>query len=107
VAPTDVFTDRVSLDLGGRRVELVHPGLGHTDHDVVVHVPDAGVLFAGDLVEQGQPLSIGPDSTLARWPATLDAVLALGPRTIVPGHGEPVDPAFVRAQRDELSAGST
>jgi glyoxylase-like metal-dependent hydrolase (beta-lactamase superfamily II) len=98
VLPTDVFTDRVSL---------VHPGLGHTDHDVVVHVPDAGVVFAGDLVEQGQPASVGPDSVLARWPATLDAVLALGPRTIVPGHGEPVDPAFVRAQRDELSAGST
>jgi glyoxylase-like metal-dependent hydrolase (beta-lactamase superfamily II) len=107
VAPTDVFDDRVSLDLGGRLVDLIHPGLGHTDHDVVVHVPDAGVVFAGDLVEQGQPASVGPDSVLARWPATLDAVLALGPRTIVPGHGEPVDPAFVRAQRDELSAGST
>jgi glyoxylase-like metal-dependent hydrolase (beta-lactamase superfamily II) len=107
VLPTDVFSDRVSLDLGGRRVELVHPGLGHTDHDVVVHVPDAGVVFAGDLVEQGAPPSVGPDAVLAQWPATLDAVLALGPRTIVPGHGEPVDPAFVRAQRDELSAGST
>jgi glyoxylase-like metal-dependent hydrolase (beta-lactamase superfamily II) len=107
VPPTDVLTDRVVLDLGARTVELVHPGLGHTDHDVVVRVPDVAVVFAGDLVEQGAPPSVGPDSVTGHWPSTLDAVLALGPRVVVPGHGEPVDPGFVRAQRDELSAGST
>jgi len=107
VPPTDVLTDRVALDLGARTVELVHPGLGHTDHDVVGWVPDAAVVFAGDLVEQGAPPSVGPDSVPGHWPSTLDAVLALGPRVVVPGHGEPVDPGFVRAQRDELSAGST
>lgn len=107
VLPTDVFTGDVELDLGGRTVHLCHPGLGHTDHDVVVHVPDAGVVFAGDLVEQGEPPKAGPDAVPDQWPSTLDNLLALNPRTIVPGHGEPVDPAFVRAQRDELSAGST
>jgi glyoxylase-like metal-dependent hydrolase (beta-lactamase superfamily II) len=107
VLPTDVLTDRVTLDLGARTAELIHPGLGHTDHDVIARVPDAGVVFAGDLVEQGAPPSAGPDSVPGRWPSTLDKVLALGPRVVVPGHGEPVDPAFVRAQRDELSAGST
>lgn len=107
VPPTDLLTDRVPLDLGGRTVELRHPGLGHTDHDVVVHVPDAGVLFAGDLVEQGAPPSTGPDSTPDQWPSTMDTLLALRPRVVVPGHGEPVDPEFVRTQRDELSAGST
>ncbi len=103
VMPTDLFTDRVTLDLGGREVALVHPGPGHTDHDVVVHVPDAGVVFAGDLVEQGAPPSAGPDSVPGSWPAALDAVLALGAAVIVPGHGEPVDRAFVLTQRDELA----
>lgn len=103
VPPTDLFTDRVTLDLGGREVALVHPGPGHTDHDVVVHVPDAGVVFAGDLVEQGAPPSAGPDAVLAAWPAALDAVLALGAEITVPGHGEPVDRAFVLAQRGELA----
>jgi glyoxylase-like metal-dependent hydrolase (beta-lactamase superfamily II) len=107
VLPTDVLTDRVALDLGARTAELIHPGLGHTDHDVVVWVPDAGVVFAGDLVEQGAPPSVGPDSVPDQWPSTVDKLLALGPRVIVPGHGEPVDPGFVRAQRAELSAGST
>jgi len=90
------------LDLGGRHVELRHPGRGHTDHDLVVAVPDAGVVFAGDLVEQGAPPDL-EDAVVAEWPATLDALLELRPRLVVPGHGEPVDPAFVAAQRAELA----
>lgn len=89
------------LDLGGRQVQLLRPGRGHTEHDLVVRVDD--VLFAGDLVEQGAAPSVGPDSVPAEWPATLDALLALAPRIVVPGHGDPVDVAFVAAQRDELA----
>jgi glyoxylase-like metal-dependent hydrolase (beta-lactamase superfamily II) len=106
VLPTELFTDRVELDLGGRTVRLVHPGPGHTDHDVAVHVPDTGVVFAGDLVEQGAPPSVGPDADLPLWPRALDHLLDLDPGTIVPGHGQPVDAAFVRAQRDALSRSS-
>ncbi|MDQ0376650.1 MBL fold metallo-hydrolase [Amycolatopsis thermophila] len=103
VLPDHLLTDRARLDLGGRTVELVHPGPAHTDHDVAVHVPDAGILFAGDLVEQGAPPSIGPDAHPRGWPPALDRLLALDPGTIVPGHGDPVGPEFVAAQRDELS----
>ncbi|TVT60081.1 MBL fold metallo-hydrolase [Amycolatopsis rhizosphaerae] len=106
VLPTELLTEEAELDLGGRRVRLIHPGPGHTDHDVAVWVPDAEVLFAGDLVEQGAPPSAGPDADLAAWPRALGELLALSPRVIVPGHGEPVDAAFVRAQRDELAARS-
>lgn len=91
-----------TLDLGGRPVELRHLGRGHTDHDLVVAVPDAGVVFAGDLVEQGAPPDL-EDAVVPDWPATLDALLALRPRTVVPGHGDPVDPAFVAGQRAELA----
>lgn len=104
VHPTEALHDAVELDLGGRGVRLVHPGRGHTDHDVVVHVPDAGVVFAGDLVEQGAPPSVGPDAFPLEWPLALDALLALDPEVVVPGHGEPVDPAFVVWQRAELAA---
>lgn len=107
VAPTHEVADRARIDLGGREVVLLHPGPGHTDHDLAVHVPDAGVVFAGDLVEQGAPPSVGPDAHPARWPGALDVLLALRPSVVVPGHGEPVDARFVAAQRDALSAGST
>ncbi|MGD9526009.1 MBL fold metallo-hydrolase [Pseudonocardia sp.] len=92
------------VDLGGRTAALLHLGPGHTDHDLVVHT--GGVVFAGDLVEQGAPPDLEDavlGGTLAAWPATLDRLLALGPRTVVPGHGDPVDATFVAAQRAELA----
>lgn len=112
VVPSELVPGSVELDLGGRAVTLLHPGRGHTGGDVVAHVSDAGVLFAGDLVEEGAPPAVGPDAYPREWPATLDTLLALRPTVIVPGHGNPVDQAFVRDQRDELareylSAGST
>jgi glyoxylase-like metal-dependent hydrolase (beta-lactamase superfamily II) len=103
VAPTDVLTDRVTVDLGFRDAVLMHPGRGHTDNDVVVHVTDEAVVFAGDLVEQGAPPAIGSDAHPLDWPSTLDTLLGLDPQVVVPGHGEPVTAAFVQAQRDELA----
>ncbi|HEY6425264.1 MAG TPA: MBL fold metallo-hydrolase [Pseudonocardiaceae bacterium] len=103
VVPDRVVTAQAELDLGGRRVLLTHPGLGHTDHDVAVWSPDTGVLFAGDLVEQGAD----PDFTDAYpldWPAAVTELLGLQPRIVVPGHGDPVDAEFVAVQRDELAA---
>ncbi|MDA3646482.1 MBL fold metallo-hydrolase [Saccharopolyspora indica] len=101
--PDRLVSDRAAVDLGGRTVQLLHPGPGHTDHDLVIAVPDAGAVFAGDLVEQGAPPDFG-DAHPESWPAAVDGVLALEPAVVVPGHGEPVGPDFVRAQRAELAA---
>jgi glyoxylase-like metal-dependent hydrolase (beta-lactamase superfamily II) len=101
VTPSALVSLEKVLDLGGRSVALSHPGLAHTDHDLTVHVPDAAVLFAGDLVEQGAP----PDFTDAyplSWPAAIERLRALDPATVVPGHGSPVPPGFVTAQLEEL-----
>ncbi|RZS31334.1 glyoxylase-like metal-dependent hydrolase (beta-lactamase superfamily II) [Herbihabitans rhizosphaerae] len=102
VVPDRTLTDRAELDLGGRTVVLWHPGRGHTDHDVVAHVPDAATLFAGDLVEQGAPPVIGLDGYPLDWPSTMDRLLGTDASTVIPGHGEPVGPEFVATQRDEL-----
>jgi len=92
------------MDIGGRVVELRHLGRGHTEGDLVVIVPDADVVIAGDLVEQGAPPSF-EDSYPVEWPETLAALRMLPPPTavVVPGHGAPVDLEFVRAQHDELT----
>jgi glyoxylase-like metal-dependent hydrolase (beta-lactamase superfamily II) len=92
-----------TLEVGGRPVELHFCGRGHTDNDLVVLVPDAGVVFAGDLVEEGAPPSYG-DAFPLEWPATVDRLLDLAPPTVVPGHGDVVGPDFVRRQRRELAA---
>jgi glyoxylase-like metal-dependent hydrolase (beta-lactamase superfamily II) len=102
VVPDHLITEQSEVDLGGRRVLLVHPGPGHTDHDVAVWCPDTGVLFSGDLVEQGTD----PDFTDAyplHWPTAVAELLRLGPRVVVPGHGDPVAAEFVDAQRDDLA----
>jgi len=103
VVPDRVVAGATEVDLGGHRVLLTHPGPGHTDHDVAVWSAGTGVLFAGDLVEQGAD----PDFTDAHplaWPAAVTTLLTLKPQIIVPGHGDPVDAAFVAAQRDGLTA---
>ena len=69
-------------------------------------VPDADVLFAGDLIESAGPPSFGPDSVPDEWPATLDAVIGLmtAATLAVPGHGEPVGREFVFEQRGRIAA---
>lgn len=98
------FASAAVIDLGDRQLELVHLGRGHTAGDLVVRVPDADVLLAGDLVEESAPPALGRDSYPLDWPATLD--LALGMTTsrtvVVPGHGKVVDRRFVEDQCDEL-----
>lgn len=103
--PNTLVSERTTVDLGGRSVEIEQFGRGHTDHDLVLRVPDADVVFAGDLVENGAPPAF-EGSFPASWPTALTGVLNLtGPDTVVvPGHGEPVDAAFVAAQRADIVA---
>ena len=100
------FSSAAVIDLGDRQLELVHPGRGHTAGDLVVRIPDADVLLAGDLVEESAPPSIGDDSWPLDWPQTLDLVLGLltPASVVVPGHGGVVDRAFVEQQCDHLRA---
>jgi glyoxylase-like metal-dependent hydrolase (beta-lactamase superfamily II) len=101
--PDALVPTRSTVDLGGRTVDLCHLGRGHTAGDLVVHVPDAGVVVAGDLVEESGPPSFD-DAYPLEWPETLVGVLALSAGTVVPGHGAVCDAAFVRAQHADLAA---
>ena len=104
--PSRELVVATAFDLGGRRVEVAHLGRGHTDGDLVVVVPDADVVFTGDLIESAGPPSFGPDSVADEWAGTLDGLIGLmTERTIaVPGHGDPVDRQFVFNARGEVAA---
>jgi glyoxylase-like metal-dependent hydrolase (beta-lactamase superfamily II) len=110
VAPDRAIADSATLDIGGRAVQLAHFGPAHTDNDLVVSVPDAHVVFAGDLVEHDETTgsfsaeSFGPETHLANWPTALRGVIAIDPDTVICGHGEPVDRDFVVSARDQLHA---
>ncbi len=92
--PDRTFAETAYLDLDDRRLELRYLGRGHTDHDIVIGVPDAGVLFAGDLVENGAVPFFG-DGYPLDWTETVSRVAELSHGIVVPGHGDHGDRRFV------------
>ena len=101
--PDRLVADRHVLDIGDRGVELVHLGLAHTGNDLVVSVPDVGVVFAGDLVEESGPPAYGDDCYPLQWPATADALVAIGASTFVPGHGDVMSPRAATEQAHAIT----
>ncbi len=108
VTPDVVYDDTHDLDLGGRTVRLRATGRAHSKGDQVVTVPDAGVLFTGDLVEAGQ-FAIFPwfppydvDVSGLRWIDVIGRLIATEPRVVVPGHGDISGPQLLADVRDYL-----
>lgn len=85
--PTMTFKEKMTLDLGNKKVELMHIGEGHTRGDIIVWLPQDKVCFAGDLVEYGATPYCG-DAQLKNWAATLQRLADLKPKALVPGRGE-------------------
>jgi glyoxylase-like metal-dependent hydrolase (beta-lactamase superfamily II) len=77
----------LSVDLGGVKVQIWHPGAGHTRGDTIAWVEEEKVLFSGDLVEYEAGVYTG-DAQLEEWPTTLEALRDLKAEAIVPGRGE-------------------
>lgn len=108
VEPDVVYDDAYELDLGGRVVRLRATGRAHSKGDQVVTVPDAGVLFTGDLVEAGQ-FAIFPwfppydvDVSGLRWIEVMRQLIATAPDVVVPGHGDVSGPQVLVDVREYL-----
>jgi glyoxylase-like metal-dependent hydrolase (beta-lactamase superfamily II) len=84
--PTITFPEQMSVWLGRREVRILHLGRAHTAGDVVAAVPDAGVVFSGDLVEYQSACYCG-DAHFTDWPETLERLAELRPKALVPGRG--------------------
>jgi glyoxylase-like metal-dependent hydrolase (beta-lactamase superfamily II) len=85
--PTLVLDGLLTIDLGGVKVKVWHPGPGHTRGDTIAWVADEKVLFSGDLVEYEAGVYTG-DAQLEEWPSTLEILRALNAEKLVPGRGE-------------------
>jgi glyoxylase-like metal-dependent hydrolase (beta-lactamase superfamily II) len=92
--PSTTFEGKFDLRVGDRLVRLIEVGPAHTAGDVVVHLPDEGVVFTGDILfHGGHPIVwAGP---VANWVAACDRILELEPTVVVPGHGPLATPAAV------------
>ena len=84
--PTMTFKGEMTLWLGKLEVKLMQVGRGHTKGDTIVWIPSQRVLFSGDLVEFDATPYAG-DAYFEDWPATLDALAAMQPSSLVPGRG--------------------
>ena len=78
--------DETRLRMGSFEILIRHAGPAHTPEDLVVLVPRLGVLFAGDLVFRGRIPFVGQADS-RRWIATLERLIELRPRLVIPGHG--------------------
>ena len=85
--PTMTFQNRMTINMGKRKVELIHLGRAHTAGDIVAWVPDEGVMFTGDIVEYHSACYCG-DGHFTDWGNTLDAIKQFNPRSIAPGRGD-------------------
>jgi glyoxylase-like metal-dependent hydrolase (beta-lactamase superfamily II) len=85
--PSITFTDRMTLYLGKRRVDLQFLGRAHTAGDIVAFVPDANVMFTGDIIEYHSACYCG-DGHFLDWPKTVEKIRAYDLDAIAPGRGD-------------------
>lgn len=91
VPPAAVVDRERRLDLGGREAVIIHPGPAHTAGDLVVWIPHAGFLAAGDLLEEAPLWLEGADAR--GWASALDRLSRLGATGVLPSHGRRRDDA--------------
>lgn len=91
VAPDETFDDQYSFELGGITFELVHMGPAHAPGDIIMIVPEYGVVFSGDVIYTGRiPFLDSPHVDTANWLAGLEYLqnLDMDVRRVIPGHGK-------------------
>ncbi len=102
--PDRWIEDEATIRVGNTEFILRHVGPAHTPEDLVVYLPQAGVLFAGDLVFRGRIPYVGQANS-RRWIDAIDKLMSFQARLIVPGHGPVSDQTLsdMRTTRDYLA----
>jgi glyoxylase-like metal-dependent hydrolase (beta-lactamase superfamily II) len=85
--PNMTYSKKKVLNLGGREVQLLFLGRGHTNGDTFIYLPREKIVCTGDMMES-QPAYMG-NAQFDEWLATLDALKRLDFDTVLPGHGAP------------------
>lgn len=100
--PAQSFKDTKDLDIGGIKAVLRHFGPGHTDNDIIVHLPEQNIVHTGDLLFMGRHPVIdrSAKATTLGWITSLRRIIELcnDKTRVVPGHGDLTDVSGLRAQ---------
>lgn len=100
--PTRLFEDELALSFGDTTVQLIHHP-GHTPPQTSAWLPGEGVIFTGDNVFHHVKTFI-QEADPWQWIESLEAIRALDPAVIVPGHGEPCTTAYLAEQAEIIEA---
>lgn len=95
--PEHEFDEFYGIDMGGTMIELRSFGEAHSPGDISLWLPAERLLITGDIAFHQRLLAIFPDTNVAAWIESFDAMASLKPELIIPGHGEPTDLATIRS----------
>ena len=84
--PALIFNDRMGLDMGDQKIELIYTGNSHTNGSIIVYLPDKKILFAGDILFTGYHPFIA-EGDIKSWGKVLDYIGKMDVAAIIPGHG--------------------
>ncbi len=87
----ETFDGSLNFTLGKTKFEVHHAGQAHTPGDSFVWLPQQRIVFSGDIVYVQRMLSISPASNSKSWVTAFEAMAALKPEVVVPGHGHVTD----------------
>ncbi len=101
--PVLTFNERMEIDLGDRKIELIYFRQSHTDGSIMVYLPDNKILFAGDILFTGYHPFMG-EGDIEGWLKTLDYIMAMDVEKIIPGHGPVSTKKDIEDMKDYLIA---
>ena len=84
--PVLTFNNRIEIDLGNQKIELIYIGPSHTDGSILVYLPEKKILFAGDILFTNYHPFIA-DGNIEEWVKALDYIMTMDVEKIIPGHG--------------------
>lgn len=84
--PVLAYGDRMTIDIGGQHIELIHARQSHTSGDTLVYLPDRKILFAGDILFTNYHPYLG-EGNIEEWAKELDDIKSMDVEKIIPGHG--------------------
>lgn len=105
LVPPDIWlSESTTLEIGGKRLSILHLGKAHSDGDIAMLVEPDKVLFTGDILFEGRVPFVGSADTLG-WLEALESMQTSGLEALVPGHGPSAsDPdAAIVMTRDYLA----
>lgn len=106
--PDIMVSGPASFFVGGKEVRVFPMGTGHTDGDLAVYFPAIGAVCMGDMMAGTRGVTnpvvdYSGGGSIFPWPASLDNVLALNPKIVIPGHGPVTDRQGLLAHRNKVA----